>query len=403
MRGIRRYAAAYGVLFLVGAETFLVSPLLPSISTDLGVGVVSAASIVTSYVVVYAALAPLLAVVSERHERHLGIMVGTAVFAAANAICATAGQLPQLMAGRGLAGLGAAVAGPAIWAYIAETAPESGRGRLIGLGMAAFSCGQVVGVPVGGALAGVLGWRASFAAIGITAAFPMAWFVRSTRRARVSGVCVRRPRIGASQLFTVWGNGVVRRTLLMTVTFQAANLGCYAFLGSMLHARFALGEWALGLVGVTVGVGSLAGSLLAGRLRDRSHGRGRRDGPRIAGWCLVLGIGVVTAANVTTLWAAMVGVVVWFTASGGFVTESQTLVSGAVAAMRASASSWNTTSMNLGTAMGVWLVGSGGDVSRGTTVIAVVLPVIAGSLALEFARHERWLGRPHRTKPVAAT
>ncbi|MFF9115101.1 hypothetical protein ACF09Y_05670 [Streptomyces massasporeus] len=37
-----------------------------------------------------------------------------------------------------------------MWAHIAETASDRVRGRALGLGMALFSCGQVVGVPLGG-------------------------------------------------------------------------------------------------------------------------------------------------------------------------------------------------------------------------------------------------------------
>ncbi|MER6996795.1 MFS transporter [Streptomyces sp. NPDC000410] len=71
------------------------------------------------------------------------------------------------MVSRAVAGLAAAAAGPAIWAHIAETSSDRVRGRALGLGMALFSCGQVVGVPLGGLLAGTAGWRSAFWAMAI--------------------------------------------------------------------------------------------------------------------------------------------------------------------------------------------------------------------------------------------
>ncbi|MFJ9109779.1 hypothetical protein [Streptomyces sp. NPDC102283] len=52
------YASVFLLLFLFGTETFLVSPLLPTIADDLDISEQAAAYSVTAYVLVYAVCAP---------------------------------------------------------------------------------------------------------------------------------------------------------------------------------------------------------------------------------------------------------------------------------------------------------------------------------------------------------
>lgn len=55
-----RIAGAYLLLFLIGAETFLISPLLPTITAALQTDVTTAANATTAYVLVYAIASPFL-------------------------------------------------------------------------------------------------------------------------------------------------------------------------------------------------------------------------------------------------------------------------------------------------------------------------------------------------------
>ncbi|WP_377267939.1 LLM class flavin-dependent oxidoreductase [Peterkaempfera sp. SMS 1(5)a] len=157
-----RYAGVFLLLFLFGTETFLISPLLPTIADSVGVREAEAASSVTAYVLVYALAAPFLGLLSDRLGRRRTLLAGALLFVLSNGAAALSTGLTLLVVSRAVAGLAAAAAGPAIWAHIAETAPEEVRGRALGLGMALFSCGQVVGVPLRGLLAGAAGWRSAF-------------------------------------------------------------------------------------------------------------------------------------------------------------------------------------------------------------------------------------------------
>ncbi|MFI1400345.1 MFS transporter [Streptomyces sp. NPDC020681] len=387
-----RYAGVFALLFLFGTETFLVSPLLPTISDDIKVSEAAAASSVTAYVLVYAVAAPFLGLLSDRFGRRRALLAGTVLFVVSNAAAALSTGLELLVISRAVAGLAAAAAGPAIWAHIAETSADRFRGRALGLGMALFSCGQVVGVPLGGLLAGAAGWRSAFWAMAIGTAVVVPLLLRQVRPLAVQGV-----QVGALKgVLAGWGEPTLRKALLVNTAFHAANLGAYTFLGALLVRRFELSVEALGLVGVLVGAGSVVGSLLGGRLGDRARAVGRTDLPLLGLWGLLLAVGIAVAAKGPGLVVALAGITVWFVASGGFVTDQQTLAGTVAPELRATSSAWLTSTMYAGTGLGAWAVGAFTDVSTGTLTVGVGLALVAAVGALLLSAGVRRAGAVSR-------
>ncbi|MFF7457881.1 MFS transporter [Kitasatospora sp. NPDC008115] len=376
-----RYAGVFVLLFLFGTETFLVSPLLPTIADSIRVGEAAAASSVTAYVLVYAVFAPFLGLLSDRFGRRRTLVAGTVLFVLSNVGAAVSTDLTGLVLSRALAGLAAAAAGPAIWAHIAETAPDAVRGRALGLGMALFSCGQVIGVPLGGFLAGAAGWRSAFWALAVGTALAVPLLLRQVP---AGDPAAERPASGGAvrALLAGWGDPVLRRALLVNTVFNAANLGAFTFLGVVLVQRFDLSVQALGLVGVLVGAGSVAGSLLGGRLGDRARAAGRHNLPLLPVWGALLTLGILLTVKGPGLVVTLVGVVVWFVASGGFVTDQQTLAGTVAPELRATSSAWLTSTMYAGTGLGAWAIGAYGDAADSTLVVGTVLAVVAVAGAL---------------------
>ncbi|MFE7560795.1 MFS transporter [Kitasatospora sp. NPDC057500] len=376
-----RYAGVFVLLFLFGTETFLVSPLLPTIADSIKVSEAAAASSVTAYVLVYAVFAPFLGLLSDRFGRRRTLVAGTVLFVLSNVGAAVSTDLTGLVLSRALAGLAAAAAGPAIWAHIAETAPDAVRGRALGLGMALFSCGQVIGVPLGGFLAGAAGWRSAFWALAVGTALAVPLLLRQVP---AGDPAAERPASGGAvrALLAGWGDPVLRRALLVNTVFNAANLGTFTFLGVVLVERFDLSVQALGLVGVLVGAGSVAGSLLGGRLGDRARAAGRHNLPLLPVWGALLALGILLTVGGPGLLVALVGVVVWFVASGGFVTDQQTLAGTVAPELRATSSAWLTSTMYAGTGLGAWAIGAYGDAADSTLVVGLVLAVVAAAGAL---------------------
>ncbi len=374
-----RYAGVFALLFLFGTETFLVSPLLPTIADSIGSTEAAAASTVTAYVLVYAVCAPFLGLLSDRFGRRRTLLAGGLLFVLSNAAAALSTDLTLLVLSRALAGLAAAAAGPAIWAHIAETAPDAVRGRALGLGMALFSTGQVVGVPLGGLLAGAAGWRAAFWALAAGTLAALVLLARQVAAPAAPGAAAGGGGGAVRAILGGWRDPALRRALLVNTVFNAANLGAYTFLGAVLDRRFGFSVQTLGLVGVLVGAGSVAGSLLGGRLNDRNRGTGRTELPLLAFWGLLLAAGVALAAAAPGVPLSLLGVLLWFTASGAFVTDQQTLAGTVAPAHRATSSAWLTSTMYAGTGLGAWAVGAFSDVVRGTLLVGAGLALVAAA------------------------
>ncbi|MFC7327005.1 MFS transporter [Marinactinospora rubrisoli] len=382
------YTGVYLLLFLIGTETFLVSPLLPTIAADLDVSEVAAAHTVTAYTLAYAAGAPFLGALSDRFGRHPTIVAGAALFCVSNVVAGLAPSLAMLIAARVLGALGAAMAGPSIWAHLAETSPEESRGRAIGTGMALFAAGQVFGVPAGGFSVGLGGWPAPFLLLALLSAIAVAGVAAQTRPGRWPDA----PRPGGTDLravLTVWADGTLRHVLVTVLFLQAANLGAYTFLGVVLHARFGLTVDQLGLLGILVGAGSFAGSLAAGRLGDRARRLGRSGTGLVVLWCALLAAGVAVAALGAPLWVCLAAVMVWFFASGAFGTDVQTLLINLRPRLGATSSSWNTACLYIGAGAGTWAVGLVADQRIGMAAVGGALAGVAALLAAGLAPRVR--------------
>ncbi|MEV7289193.1 MFS transporter [Streptomyces sp. NPDC093252] len=398
-----RYAGVFLLLFLFGTETFLVSPLLPTIADDIDVSESAAAQSVTAYVLVYAISAPFLGLLSDRFGRRRTLLAGTALFLLSNAAAALSGSLAPLIVSRAVAGLAAAAAGPAIWAHIAETAPDRVRGRALGLGMALFSCGQVVGVPLGGLLAGIAGWRSAFwaLALGTLAAVPL--LLRQVGADPVKAAEAGNAKGAVASVVAAWRHPALRRALTVNTVFHAANLGAYTFLGVVLVQRFDLSVTALGLVGILVGAGSVAGSLLGGRLGDRDRAAGRHHLPLLPLWGVLLAAGIALSAVGPGIVLALLGVTLWFVASGGFVTDQQTLAGTAAPDLRATSSAWLTSTMYAGTGLGAWAVGAFADTALATLIAGGGLALVAAGAALAVTNGlRRTAGTPRAGEPAVS-
>jgi predicted MFS family arabinose efflux permease len=347
-----QHALLYVVIFLMGAQTYLVSPLLPEIAHSLGVTIGSAASIVTVDAIAYALAGPLLGIFSDRWPRKRSAIAGSIVFLIGSISCAIAPGLGALIAACGVTGLGAALAGPPMWACLAERTAAHQRGRAISLGASAFSLGLVLGVPLGATLAAVGGWRAPFLAVGmlmLAATITMAGRLESTPVAAT-------PR-GLTALIRPWSSPAIRLGLLATFFLQAARLGAYTYVGAIFAARFGMDVSALGLIGLLVGTCSIVASLIGGTIVDRLARHG------ISGtWVSILAAllfipSAVVATTTGQVWVALTSLGLWCMCGAAFYSSQQTFLSSADPSQRASVVAWNNSMMHVGIAVGTTALG----------------------------------------------
>jgi DHA2 family methylenomycin A resistance protein-like MFS transporter len=119
--------------------------------------------VVDSYNLVYAALLLSGGLLADLIGRRRVFMAGAAVFTLASLVCGLAPSIGVLIAGRALAGLGAALLLPSSLAIVRVAWPDPAeRGRALGVWTGCNGLGLAIGPTLGGALIHGFGWRSIF-------------------------------------------------------------------------------------------------------------------------------------------------------------------------------------------------------------------------------------------------
>jgi len=101
--------------------------------------------------------APLIGPLGDQFSKQKLLLLGISIFAFGSLSCALAPTNGWFEAGRAVAGLGAAMTLPNVWALIGDTFKGLQLNAVMGMTMAALSLSIAIGVPLGAGLA--LGWH----------------------------------------------------------------------------------------------------------------------------------------------------------------------------------------------------------------------------------------------------
>jgi MFS family permease len=157
--------AAVAVAF-AAADTYVVVLALPDMMAGVGLSVDElqrAAPIVSGFLLGYVAVLPLIGRIADLRGR-LPVLVGSlVVFALGSLVTAAAFDLPSMVAGRFLQGVGGGGLVPATLALVADMYPPTRRGVPLGVVGAVQELGSVLGPLYGAVVLAVAGWQAIFA------------------------------------------------------------------------------------------------------------------------------------------------------------------------------------------------------------------------------------------------
>ena len=249
------------VMFVIGTDTFLVSPLLPTLTRYYGITTSLSGFIVSAYAIGYMLSALLIGPISDRHDRKKILVGGLVVFTVATASCGLANTFAWMLITRFVAGVAAATAGPQIWAAIPVLFPRQQVVKVMGYATAGLAVAQIVGVPLGSYLA-VWSWRFPFFFVGAIALILTLLVMRlmpslNDAKAAPASESIYRQLIG---------NHPVMKLLAAYLLFQTANFCGFAFIGTWFAKSFNLSVDAIGSFILLIGVGQFVGSLLGSRL-----------------------------------------------------------------------------------------------------------------------------------------
>ena len=245
------------VMFVIGTDTFLVSPLLPTLTHYYGITTSLSGFIVSAYAIGYMLSALLIGPISDRHDRKKILVGGLVVFTVATASCGLANTFAWMLITRFVAGIAAATAGPQIWAAIPVLFPRQQVVKVMGYATAGLAVAQIVGVPLGSYLA-VWSWRFPFFFVGAIALILTLLVMRlmpslNDAKAAPASESIYRQLVG---------NHPVMKLLAAYLLFQTANFCGFAFIGTWFAKSFNLSVGAIGSFILLIGVGQFVGSLL---------------------------------------------------------------------------------------------------------------------------------------------
>jgi EmrB/QacA subfamily drug resistance transporter len=175
-------------LFIVGLDVTVVNVALPSIQHDLHASVSGLQWVVASYSLVIASLLMLAGSTADRVGRRRTFQTGLGLFTIGSLLCSLAPSLGALVVFRTVQAVGGSMLNPVAMSIITNTFTErKERARAIGIWGGVVGLSMALGPVVGGVLVSAIGWRSIFwvnIPVGIAAIILTAIFVPESKAPR---------------------------------------------------------------------------------------------------------------------------------------------------------------------------------------------------------------------------
>lgn len=236
-----------------------VSAIVPAIASDFGISDFAAGRINWAYMLPYGLMALLYGPLTRMFEnRHIAV-ASLLCFAVFSFLSGLAANISQLFIYRFLVGIFAAAITPLSLIYIADHAPESHRGRAVGLFFSAAFIADLNGL----ALSGIVPWRVMFfipAALGGVMAFLTARHFPATLAGRDQA---------ASRYAEAFRDRGVLRAFAYIFLISMFYHGVRQWLGVYFAQGLGLRQFFVSMVLAMASVAGIFGEALGGYLSDR--------------------------------------------------------------------------------------------------------------------------------------
>lgn len=282
--------------FVIGTSEFASMGIIQLFSESLGLSVPQATGAITAYAFGVVVGAPLVTLTAARLNRRTLLLALMALFLAGNLLSAEASDLGWLMAARFISGLpqGAYFGAGAVVA--AHVVGAGQAGRAFAIVMTGLTVATILGSPLATFMGQTLGWRETYLAVAILAAFAFAalwqWVPRTSA---LDGVPVIQ-ELSALRKVSVWG-------MMMVAAIGVGSIfAVYTFIGPIVTDAAGLPAAMIPIALGAFGLGMTAGNLFGGWLADRHPALGIAVG---YGSALVVMAGL--AIGGTSVWLLLPG------------------------------------------------------------------------------------------------
>ena len=288
---VKRLIVVLGLAgFIVMADNWVVSPLLPSIAHTIGVQPARAGILIAAYMLPFGLFQLLYGPLADRFGKLRVVGFSLVFFTVATGLCAAGVGLGGLTIYRALTGTFAAATMPVSLALIGDLVPMKQRQQAIASFMGIAFLGQATSMTIGGTIAAVTSWRGVFLTYAVVAAV-ITVVLLVTARSFASELHGDPKSQFVRPYLRLLGHWPSLRTYVVVFFEGLLVLGSFSYLGAFPAHSLGLGTLEIGLLMAVFGVGVIAASRASARLADRI-GRNR---------LVAVGLALAAAADLTVV------------------------------------------------------------------------------------------------------
>ncbi|MFT8458265.1 MAG: MFS transporter [Liquorilactobacillus ghanensis] len=263
---MKKYSIVFFLtMFLIGTDTFLISPLLPTLSNLYGISTSVSGWMVSAYAIGYAVCALFSGPISDGRDRKKVMIWGLTAFSISTLLCGFAFNFQLMLLFRLLAGISASFVTPQVWASIPVVVKKQDIVKVMGYATAGLSVSQLVGIPIGSYLAAV-SWHTPFFVISGMSIGLLALLIFVLPELEVG----QRERFSFFKTYaSVFSNKRTLNYLIAYFVFQTGSFTVMTFISTWFTKSFGLTLAGVGTAMIAIGGGNLIGSLFGSRIVDR--------------------------------------------------------------------------------------------------------------------------------------
>jgi predicted MFS family arabinose efflux permease len=272
--------------FIVMADNWVVSPILPAISQNLNLDISEAGLLITAYMIPFGIFQIIFGPLADRYGKKQVVTFSVLAFTIATGTCALGSSLTSLAFFRALTGIFAASVMPISLALIGDVFPMQERQQAIGTFMGLSFLGQGLSMAIGGTIAFFLNWRGVFITYAILSLIPAVLLIKNYK-------LLPSEKNPNSQIMKPYIKLISNSKSLFTyiiVIFEGMFIvGSFSYTGSYIAKIYHYNYLFIGLIMTGFGIMSVVGGRMSGKITSKIGAR------------KVLSIGLISAATADIL------------------------------------------------------------------------------------------------------
>lgn len=253
-------------VFVTGVDSFIISPLLPTLGHYFQASITQVALGVTIYAVCYAIGCLFWGPLGDRFPKKRLITIGMSIFLIGTFLCGFATDLALFYVFRAVAGIGASLLVPNIWAFIGSHFTGKQLSVVMGITISALSLSIAIGVPIGTFISQLVNWHMAFWGSGFLALIAFA-VILMTIPSETS--LAKHPLNYLANFNRVKKTPNAITSLLTTFLWMFGFYLVYTFLGTFLTNQYHFNTAQTGYVFIVYGLSNFAASFMGGFVNNR--------------------------------------------------------------------------------------------------------------------------------------